>query len=364
MYIVKNLVVGAGLSGCILAQRLASSGEKVLVIDQNDFIGGACHDFKMDGITVHKFGPHCFHTNKKAVWDYLSQFTEWHPFMLKVHAVIEGNYVPIPFNINSIEKVFPKNYANKMIDTLIRTYDYGQRVPILELLESDDPDIKFLSEYIYKNVFEGYTTKQWGVQPSEVNKNVLNRVPIVISRNDCYFDDKYQGIPADGYTAMMEKMLAHENIDTLLGVSFNDEVFKYERLFYTGSIDELYNYQYGELKYRSCEYKFVKYDKSYKHITAYVNYPCNYDFTRHIEHKHFLDEQSPHTIISYEYPADYDSSRNSRFYPVENEINVTLYNKYKSLASEDKRIIVLGRLGKYKYFNMDAIVADALEISI
>ncbi|OGI04843.1 MAG: UDP-galactopyranose mutase [Candidatus Melainabacteria bacterium GWF2_37_15] len=364
MNISKNIIVGAGLTGTTLAYKIATElDEKVLVIDKRPHIAGNCYDeFDSEGLYLKKYGPHIFHTNDKKVWDFLSQFTNWHPFFLKTEAFIDGNLVNIPFNFDSIEKCFPKTLATRLEEKLLEKYEYNSRISISQLLEQDDKDLKFLANYIYENVFKNYTEKQWGIKAEKVDKSVLTRVPILISRDKRYFQDRYQAIPQYGYTAMIEKMLDHPNIELILNTKFDKKTHKAERLIFTGCIDEFFDYKYGKLPYRSLAFKFQKFDKEFCKDTSIVNYPNEYDFTRITEFKHFLDLKSEKTIIATEYPQHYEPGKNEPYYPIANKENHDLLAKYQTEAKNIDGLIIAGRLGEYKYYNIDAAVARALEL--
>lgn len=221
---VDWLIVGAGFAGGTLAERIASQlGKKVLVVDRRRHIGGNAYDYYDEhGILVHKYGPHIFHTNSKKVWNYLSQFTEWRPYYHRVLAVVEGQLVPVPFNLNSVRLLFPPRMAERLEEKLISTFGYGARVPILRLRQKEDEDLRFLADYVYKHVFEGYTLKQWGMRPEELNSSVTARVPVLVSRDDRYFQDTYQAVPKHGYTRLFEHLLAHPNIKVLLGSDWKE----------------------------------------------------------------------------------------------------------------------------------------------
>jgi UDP-galactopyranose mutase len=353
---VKNLVVGAGFSGAVTAEHLAARGERVLVIDRREHPGGNCYDYREDGITIHKYGPHVFHTNSKIVWDYLSRFTAWHPFRLKVHGVIDNNYAPIPFNLNTMTVVFPSGLAARLTDKLIADYGFGVNVPIAELRKNQDKDIKFLAGYVYEKVFEGYTTKQWGITPDKIDPYVLTRVPVSISRDDGYFHDTYQAIPAEGYTRMILNILDNPLIEVYLTTDYKTAGIEYEKLWFSGAIDEFFDYRFGELPYRSLRFDIVRKEKEYEHETAFVSYPCNYDFTRVTEHKHFLDERTGHTVLSVEYPEHFENGKNERYYPIESPASRALYEKYSAEAKKLPSVHFMGRLGEYKYRNMDSVV--------
>ncbi len=361
---MRNLVVGAGLTGATIARKLADElGEQVVVIDRRNVEAGNIYDYKdkITGITVHKYGPHIFHTNNKEVWDFLSKFTKWHYFFLKPNAVMEGNFVTIPFNLTTLYEVFSNSMAQRLEEKLIKTYGYGIKVPILKLKENNDEDLKFLSDYVYENMFKNYTTKQWGLKPEDIDPTVTARVPIYISHDNRYFQDKYQAIPQIGYTAMVKNMLDHPCIEVRLNTDFKSVGEKFDRVFYTGAIDEYFDYKFGQLPYRSLEFDIQTLDKEYYQKTVMTNYPNNYDFTRITEHKYFLDEKSDKTIISIEYPQQFELGKNERYYPIANSENLALYSKYQEEAKKIDGLYFVGRLGGYKYYNMDLAVEKALE---
>lgn len=360
------VVAGAGISGAAAAERLASAGRRVLVIDAREHIGGNCFDFRDgNGILVHKFGTHIFHTSNKRVWDYLSRFTAWRPYFHKVLAQIDGALVPVPFNLNSIRRVFPRALAERLEEKLVARFGFGAKTTILELRENADADLALLGEYVYEKVFLHYTLKQWGKTPEEIDPAVTARVPIFVSRDDGYFRDKYQAIPRGGYTAMIEKMLAHENITLRLNTPWSavrESVPAGTPVFFTGAIDEFFDYKFGELPYRSVAFEFAEFDQEFFQPVACVNYPCHFDFTRIGEYKHFLGEKSARTTVSFEYPSAFERGKNERCYPIANAETAALYARY---ADEARRafpqVRFLGRLGDYKYYDMDKAVARALD---
>lgn len=364
---VKNLIVGCGLSGIVLAERLASQKhEEVLIIDRRNHIGGNIFDYKdrETGITVHQYGPHVFHTNSKEVWNYLSRFTEWHRFMYRVKAVMDGIEVNIPFNLDSLHKVFPKSLADKLEVKLIEKFGFNKKVPILELRQSNDKDLEFLAQYVYEKVFLGYTVKQWGVKPEDLDASVSGRVPVYISRDDRYFQDKYQAIPQDGYTAMVKNILNNPLIKVELNTDFNQvrNEIEYERLFFSGAIDEYFNYEFGRLPYRSLDIVFKTHNQEYLQSGPQMNYPENYDYTRSVEYKYYLDEKADKTIVSYEYSCPYEEGKNERYYPIPDKENQNLYDRYAEKAKALKNVWFVGRLGDYRYYNMDQTVLRALEL--
>lgn len=363
---IENLVVGCGFSGASIARKLAEDLEQdVIVIDSKEHIGGNSYDYiDHNGICIHKYGTHIFHTNNTEVWHYLSRFTAWHPYMHEVKGLVDGQEVPIPFNLNSIRQVFPDSIAQKLEEKLIDKFGFNVKVPILELRRSEDKQLEFLADYVYEKIFLEYTLKQWHLKPEELDPAVTGRVPVYISRDNRYFQDKYQGIPRHGYTALIQNMLDHPRIKVLLNTPYstvkND--IAYQNLFYSGPIDEFFEYKYGELPYRSLEFDFVEYDREYFQANSVINYPCNYDFTRIGEYKYFLKDQSPRTVVSFEYPADFIRNHNDRYYPIVKPENLKLYQRYTQDAEALSNVWFLGRLGEYKYYDMDKAVYRSLEI--
>ncbi len=366
MYVVKNLIVGCGLSGIVMANRIANElDQEVLIIDSKDHIGGTCFDYKdVNGITVHKYGPHIFRTNSERIWHLLSKYTDWYPFMHRVLGIIDGIEVPIPFNLNSLYKVFPPQKAKELEIKLIKEFGFNKKIPILELRKTEDRDLNFLAEYIYNKVFLGYTLKQWGFTPEQLDPSVTGSVPVYISKDDRYFQEKYQGIPSEGYTKMFEKMLDHPKIKVLLNTDYSKakDTINYERLFYTGAIEEFFNYKFGKLPYRSLDLQFRTYDTNRFQNAAVVNYPENYDFTRITEYKYFLNEKSEKTVLSFEYPQDFEEGKNDRIYPILNKENQAIYDRYLEEAKKLPNVYFLGRLGAYRYYDMNRTIAGALEL--
>lgn len=363
----KNLIAGCGLSGAVIARLLADIGEKVLVIDRKNHIAGNIYDYKDEnGIYIHKYGSHIFHTNNEKVWEFLNRFTSFNTYMHKVVALIDGIETTIPFNINTLYDVFPKSLAKRLEEKLLDKFEYNTKVPILEFQKQDDNDLKFLADYIYEKVFLHYTAKQWGKNPDEIASAVTARVPVHVSKDDRYFQDKYQGIPLNGYTKMVENILNHPNIEVKLNTDFkefaseNQEELKNFRIFYTGSIDEFFDYKYGELPYRSVHFKFETHNREFYQSNAVVNYPCNYDFTRIHEYKYYLNDKSDKTVIAKEYSEYFENGKNERYYPIENDDNKNLYEKYLSQTPDN--LYFLGRLGDYKYYDMDKAVERAINL--
>ena len=361
-----TLIVGCGLSGAVVAERFARlKNEKILIIDKREHIGGNIYDYKDKdtNITVHKYGPHIFHTSIKEVWDYLSLFTKWHYFFLQPKAFIDGQKATLPFNLNTLHEVLPKSLASNLEEKLILKYGYNVKVPILELRQNDDEDLKFLANFIYDKVFKNYTSKQWGLEPDKIDPSVTARVPVYISKDNGYFQDTYQAIPKNGYTKLIENILNHENIKISLNTEFKSlsKDISYDKLIFTGAIDEFFDYKFGELPYRSLNFDIRLEECEYYQERVVVNYPNNFDFTRICEHKHFLNEKADKTIISVEYPQAFELGKNERYYPINNPPNQALYEAYQNEAKKLKNVYFIGRLGDYKYYDMDKVVKRALE---
>jgi UDP-galactopyranose mutase len=364
---VDWLVVGAGLTGTTFAERIANvRGETVLILDQRDHIGGNVWDeFNEHGVLVHRYGPHIFHTNSKGVWDYLSQFTQWRPYFHKVLGSIDGKLVPLPFNLNSIEQLFTPDIAQRLSKKLIEAYSFGSRVPILKLREAEDPDLRFIANYVYKNVFEQYTIKQWGVKPEALSPSVTARVPVLISRDDRYFQDTYQAMPSHGYGAMVRRMLAHKNIRIMLNTRWQDieGQVSFKKMVFTGPIDEFFEYKYGELPYRSLRFEMQTHATEWYQSAAVINYPNEYDYTRITEQKWLTGQANSHTTTLAEYPLTHVNGETVPYYPIPTDKNREQFKLYEAEAKKlANKVIFAGRLADYTYYNMDQAVASALKI--
>lgn len=360
------LIVGAGFAGAVMAERLASQlDKKVLVVDRRNHIGGNCFDYYDDhGVLVQKYGPHIFHTKYPIVWLYLSQFTEWHFYQHRVLAYVDGRKISVPFNLNSLYQVFSPQYARKVEQILIQQYGWGRRVAIATLLEAEDEGIKTLAQFIFDKIFLNYSTKQWGVDPLELSPEILSRVPVVITRDDRYFSDPYQGIPRPSFHRLFERLLSHPNIHVLLQTDYKNvlDVLPFKKIIYTGPIDYFFDYQFGKLPYRSMHWDFQTLFQEQFQEEAVVNYPNDYDFIRITEYKHFTGQQHPATSISAEYPCDYDPGCNDPVYPTLTAGNLELYAKYEQAVKNLASVYFLGRLAQYRYYNMDEIVKAALDL--
>lgn len=359
-----NLVVGCGFSGATIARKIAEElNEKVIIIDAKEHIAGNAYDYRdKNGIMIHRYGSHIFHTNIEEVWQFISRFASFNTYMHKVVALIDGIETTIPFNLRTLYRVFPKTLALRLEEKLLARFCYNSKIPILEFQKQDDADLKFLADYVYEKVFLHYTTKQWGVDPAGVDGAVTARVPVYISCDERYFQDKYQGIPFEGYTKTVKNMLDHPNIEVRLKTKFADFKEHYDRLFYTGSIDEFFNYKFGELPYRSVNFKLEELNMPYYQKNSVVNYPCNYDFTRIHEYKYYLNDLSDKTVIAKEYSEAFIRGKNERYYPISSDNNAALYAKYLNEVKNMENTYFLGRLGDYKYYDMDKAIDRALKL--
>lgn len=370
------IIVGSGFAGSVCARRLADSGKKILVLERRPHIGGNAYDcLDENGILIHKYGPHIFHTTEKRVYEYLSEFTEWRKYDHEVLAKAGDKEFPVPFNLNSLYKAFPEEKAKALEKKLVSAYGMEKKVPIGEMRESSDSDIRGLAEFVYNNVFLHYTVKQWGQKPEEIDPATTARVPVFVSRDNRYFQDSYQGMPLNGYTPVFERMLDHENITVKCSVdarehlSFEEGIFFDGkpfggRVIYTGALDELFGYEFGSLPYRTLDFGFEHHPVTYYQTHGTVNYTVDEDYTRITEYKYLTgQEKEGSTTIMKEYSRSYrPESEDIPYYAIINPENNALYQKYTEKAAEYKNLILLGRLAEYKYYNMDRIVLLALEL--
>lgn len=350
------VIVGAGFAGCVVAERLATQANKrILLVDKRNHIGGNAYDYYDDnGILVHKYGPHIFHTNSKYVVDYLSQFTEWRLYEHKVLASVEGQMVPVPINRTTLEKIFGLRLSNDEAFNLLNTL----KVNVDNIRNSEDVIISKVGRELYDKFFKGYTKKQWDLFPEQLDSSVCARIPIRTNADDRYFTDKYQMMPLNGYTKMFERMISNKNISVLLQTDFQNlkDMFNFKKLIYTGTIDSYFSYKFGKLPYRSLEFEFEHIHSNRYQATGTINYPNSYDFTRITEFKFLTGQEHTGTTIV----KEFSKSEGEPYYPIPTPENNDLYNKYKSEADKESNVIFLGRLGTYRYYNMDQVVAQAI----
>lgn len=350
------LIVGAGFAGSVLAERLASQrGDRVLIIDRRPHIGGNAFDcYDEAGILIHRYGPHIFHTNSKAIFDYLSQFTDWRPYEHRVLAQVDGMLLPIPINLDTVNRLFGLELDSRGLVSWFA--DHAEKKE--NVTTSEDVVVSAVGRELFEKFFKGYTKKQWGLEPCELDKSVTARVPTRIDRNDRYFDDAYQFMPRHGYTRMFERMLNHPNIRMLLQSDFEEirREVAFRNLIYTGPIDEYFDFRFGKLPYRSLHFRHEILDQTLFQPVAVVNYPQTQDYTRITEYKHLTGQRHPKTSVTYEYPRD----AGDPYYPVPRPENLALYKKYERLAQEERGVWFVGRLATYRYYNMDQVVGQAL----
>jgi UDP-galactopyranose mutase len=373
-----SIIIGSGAAGSTVARKLAESGKKTLVLEKRPHIGGNCYD-RLDayGIVIHEYGPHIFHTNEEEVFRFLSEFTEWHLFGHEVVADVYGTQLVVPFNLNTLHKVYGKEKADRLEKLLVEEYGAGSRVTIMELKKNENPEIKAIADYVYENIFLHYTMKQWGQTPEEIDPEVTARVPVLLSYDNRYFQDKYQGMPKGGYTAMFEKMLSHPDItvrtstDCKSCISFTGDQVLFEGegftgdVVYTGALDELFDCEYGRLPYRSLDFQFEHLTQDSFQGRSVVNYTVSEDFTRITEFKYLTGQQDARgTTIVREYPFAYTGAEGEiPYYAILNDDNRALYQRYKDKLAPFKNVYLLGRLAEYKYYNIDAIVKEALRLA-
>jgi UDP-galactopyranose mutase len=352
------LIVGAGFAGSVLAERLASQhGARVLLIDRRPHVGGNAYDEPNEaGILYHKYGPHIFHTNSDQVWDYLSRFTEWRPYEHRVRAVVRDKLVPIPINRTTLNELFDLDLET---DEEAADYLASRAEPVEDIKTSEDVVINAVGRELYELFFQGYTRKQWGLDPSQLDKQVTSRIPTRTNTDDRYFSDTHQAMPLHGYTRMFENMLDHPLIEVRTGVDFRDvrDEVEADHIIYTGPIDEYFDFRFGKLPYRSLKFDHRTLEEERHQPVAVVNYPSpDVPYTRISEYKHLTGQESPVTTITYEYP----SAEGDPYYPIPRPENQELFKKYEALADETEGVTFVGRLATYRYYNMDQIVGQAL----
>ena len=350
------LVVGAGFAGCVLAERLATQrGMRVLLVDKRAHIGGNAYDrYNDDGLLIHPYGPHIFHTNSSDVYEYLSGFTEWRPYQHRVLASVDGQLLPMPINLDTVNKL----YGLQLGTHELAAYFAGVAEKKDSLLTAEDVVVGKVGRDLYNKFFRGYTRKQWALDPSELDASVTARVPTRLNRDDRYFTDTYQAMPIHGYTRMFERMVHHPLISVMLNTDYREvaSLLPWQHMIYSGPIDEFFNFRHGKLPYRSLEFRHVTLPIAQYQPVGTVNFPNEYDYTRISEFKHITGQVHTHTSVVYEYPrADGDP-----YYPVPRREATELYRKYEADAENLPHVSFVGRLATYKYYNMDQVVAQAL----
>jgi UDP-galactopyranose mutase len=350
------LIVGAGFAGSVLAERIANElDESVLLVDKRDHIGGNAYDrLNEDGLLIHQYGPHIFHTNSQQIFDYLSRFTSWRPYEHRVLAHVDDQLVPIPINLDTINKLYGLSLDSEGLERFFAL----RAEPVDPIETSEDVVVSQVGRELYEKFFRGYTRKQWGLDPSELDKSVTARVPVRLNRDDRYFGDAYQYMPAQGYTRMFERMLESGNIDVMLGVDWKDLRTQKlaRRTIFTGPIDEYFDFELGALPYRSLRFEHVTLDKEWSQPVAVVNYPQTREYTRVTEYKHLTGQTHAKTALTYEYPSE----TGDPYYPIPNAKTAARYKAYQARALAEQNVWFVGRLATYRYYNMDQVVGQAL----
>ncbi len=351
------LIVGAGFAGCVLAERLATQcDKKILLIDRRLHVGGNAYDSVNEiGIRIHHYGPHLFHTNDESILTYLSQFTEWYPYEHRVLASVNGSLVPMPVNRTTVNTLFGLNFTT---EDEVRMFFEREKESIAFIRNSEDVVVSKVGRRLFNLLYKGYTAKHWGIEPSHLASSVCGRLPVRTNTNDRYFDDRFQMMPADGYTAMFKKMIAHPLISVEISTDYKDiPSSTFDRLIFTGPIDEYFHHTFGTLPYRSLHFEFETHEKEFVQPVAQVNYPNEFDYTRITEFKHITGQHHRKTTIAKEFSL----SVGEPYYPIPNDENLIIYNKYALEAEKLSTVYFVGRLATYRYYNMDQVIAQALK---
>lgn len=354
------LIVGAGLFGATFAWAATGSGKKCLVIDKRDHIGGNCYTEKVEGINVHKYGPHIFHTSDDRIWKFMKLFTDFHPYTHQVKATIDQEVFSLPINLSTLQQVYGVHTPQQAQDLLLALH-----VPCENPKNLEEWAISQVGEKLYSMFIKGYTQKQWGKDPKDLPASIIKRLPIRTSWNDSYFNDTYQGIPVGGYTHIFEKLMAGcvvaLNANYFIAKESLDKLA--HKTVYTGMIDQYFSYKLGKLEYRTLDFETRVLDVPDFQGCAQMNYPAlDHPYTRITEHKHFENAKSPKTVVTWEYPKQH-TNETIPYYPMNDSVNNELYSRYAVLAKQEKNVLFGGRLGKYRYRNMDQIIAEALTLA-
>lgn len=352
------LIVGAGFAGSVLAERLASiAGQRVLIVDRRPHTGGNAYDYYNDsGILIHKYGPHIFHTNSQLIFDYLSQFTEWRMYEHRVLASVDGMLLPFPINLDTVNRLYNLSLSSAEMEAFL----FQLAEPMELVRNAEDQILRQIGRALYAKFFEGYTRKQWGIDPSLLHPSVTARIPVRTNRDDRYFTDLFQFMPSPSYHRLFQRMLDHPNIKVLLNTDFREieGVIPFRHLIYTGAIDEYFQYRFGRLPYRSLRFEHELVPTAQFQPVAQVNFPQHQPFTRIVEHKHLTGQEHRFTTITYEFPT----SDGDPYYPVPSPDAAELYQLYAQYAEANTDVIFAGRLGNYRYYNMDQVIGQALAI--
>jgi UDP-galactopyranose mutase len=349
------LIVGAGFAGSVLAERLANQGQRVVMVEKRPHIGGNAYDRYDDaGVLIHPYGPHIFHTNSADIFEYLSRFTEWRPYQHRVLGSVDGQLLPIPINLDTVNKLYGLNLTSFQVEEFFASVAEKKD----EIKTSEDVVVNKVGRELYNKFFRGYTRKQWGMDPSELDASVTARVPTRTNRDDRYFADTFQAMPLHGYTRMFEKMLDNPNIKVMLNTDYREvvDLLPWKHMIYSGPVDAFFNYKHGKLPYRSLQFKHVTVPQETFQPVGTVNYPNDYGYTRISEFKHITGQKHPSTSVVYEYPC----AEGDPYYPVPRPENAALYKLYEAEADAMENVTFVGRLATYKYYNMDQVVGQAL----
>jgi UDP-galactopyranose mutase len=354
---IDYLIVGAGFAGAVAAERLASAGASVVVVDRRSHVGGNAYDHHDDaGLLVHRYGPHIFHTNSPRVFDYLSRFTQWRPYEHRVLAQVDGQLLPVPINLTTINRLYGLSLTSEELDGFL-----AERAEKREPARtSEDVVVNRVGWDLYRKFFQGYTRKQWGLDPSELDASVIARIPTRTSTDDRYFSDSFQYMPRHGFTRLFEKLLDHPRIRLMLQSDYREvrQWLPHREVIFTGPVDEFFDHRFGKLPYRSLEFEHKTVEVERFQPVAVVNYPNEHPYTRITEFKHLTGQSHPRTSIVYEYPR----AQGDPYYPIPRAENAALYKQYEALASQLRHVHFVGRLATYRYYNMDQVVAQALTL--
>jgi UDP-galactopyranose mutase len=355
---IKNIVVGSGIAGAVIARRLAEEkNEKVLVVERRNYIGGYCYDYRDEnGILIHLHGPHIFRTHSEKIWNFLSRFTEWYDYQHKVLANVGGKNYPMPINLDTVNLFLGTHYDSENVEE----YFENHRIQIEKVENVRQVIESQIGSTFYHAFFEKYTEKQWGCSCEELPPEVVARIPIRKNRDDRYFEHRYQAMPQNGYTEMIKNLLDHPNISVLLNTDYKDiqDRISFDRMYYSGAIDEYHSYRYGKLPYRCVFFQFETFACEEYQPVAVVNYPNNYNYTRITEFKHFYNQKVSRTVIAKEYPSESGDPS----YPIPVFENRKKYELYLAIPAPNVRFI--GRLGRYRYYSMDQVVEEVLNMQI